>query len=192
MKITQNKKLLGSNIIDCVPQVGKCPLDCLECFFNLHFRDYKLPILPPENEDKIARINSVHDSCTLSKEQLAATRQYKHRFYNTQKPNFDRYQNEPVVFTIPLGSNFAEIQDVIEENIQKIMFIRLLIGERVLTNALTMAELTITQDVLKTLGVSTVATFIRYSKKPNMEHMYHARMNIEHSWWVLRLPHLLG
>ena len=100
MPSEQNPKLAGSNIIDCIPQTGKCPNGCEGCFYNEGFyRPLDEPLLPTVNEvgDRIVRVNSGHDSNLEREKVLAATAQYPHRFYNTNMPMFDF--PAPVVFT---------------------------------------------------------------------------------------------
>lgn len=103
----QNPKLAGTNIIDCIPQTGECPIRCPECFYNggRFFRTLNEPWMPSLEEvgDKIVRVNSGHDSNIERDLVLAATLQYPRKFYNTAVPRFDF--PAPVVFTCNGGRN---------------------------------------------------------------------------------------
>ena len=95
-----NPKLAGSNLIDAVPQTGKCPNGCEECFYNRAFyRPLDTPLLPSDEEaaGKIVRVNSGHDSNLDRDKVIAATSRYPQRFYNTSIANFAF--PAPVVFT---------------------------------------------------------------------------------------------
>jgi len=97
----ENPKLKGSNIIDCIPQAGECPVKCAECFYNggRFYRSLAEPLLPTseEAEGKIVRVNSGHDSNLERAQVLDATAGYTHCFFNTSIPRFDF--PHPVVFT---------------------------------------------------------------------------------------------
>ena len=101
MDKVQNPKLAGSGLIDCIPQTGRCPNNCLECYYNGggFFTDKKTPLVPTLEEvgDKIVRINSGHDSNIQKELVLKVTSKYPKKFYNTSLPNFDF--PGPVVFT---------------------------------------------------------------------------------------------
>ena len=96
-----NPKLVGSNLIDCIPQTGECPVKCAECFYNggRFYRTLAEPLIPTLEEAKrrIVRVNSGHDSNIQRQRVLDATARYPHRFYNTSIPRFDF--PAPVVFT---------------------------------------------------------------------------------------------
>jgi len=98
---TENPKLKGTNIIDCIPQVGECKHQCPECFYNggRFFRTLDEPWMPSLEEvgDKIVRVNSGNDSNSQKELVLEKTEQYRLKFFNTSVPNFDF--PDPVVFT---------------------------------------------------------------------------------------------
>ena len=97
-----NPKLVGSNIVDCIPQTGECPNHCSECFYNggRFFRTLDKPMFPTakECEGKIVRVNSGNDSNNRREMVIAATDCYPHRFFNTAVPRLDF--PAPVVLTI--------------------------------------------------------------------------------------------
>ena len=184
--ITENRKLIDSGIIDCTTQAGQCGLNSPECFFNLSWKEYALPRLPnPDyvNEHKlIVRVNPVHDSNTLTTEQWEQTSDYTHRFYNTRIAKFTRF-DFPIVYTYQQEKG---LYDLLEQHKSKIMFVRLMVEDYHFEQVMKKAELSIIQDVLHQLGIQTVATFMRYSKKPLCEQYYHVRWGIEHTWWMPR------
>ena len=96
-----NPKLEGSNIIDCIPQSGECPLKCQECYYN-GGRFYR-PLTPQiptleEVKGKIVRVNSGHDSNLEFEKVITTTRDYPDKYYNTSIPNL-RF-NAPTMLTI--------------------------------------------------------------------------------------------
>ena len=96
-----NPKLVGSKLIDCIPQTGLCPNACPECFYNggRFYRTLDEPLLPSleQADGRIVRVNSGHDSNLSRDIVLAATADYEHKFYNTSLPEFGF--PAPVVFT---------------------------------------------------------------------------------------------
>lgn len=105
----QNPKLIGTNIVDCIPQTGECRIKCPECFYNggRFFRMLSEPLMPPLDEsiyyEKIVRVNSGHDSNIQRDLVIRETAKYPHKFYNTSILNFDF--PSPVVFTCNGGKN---------------------------------------------------------------------------------------
>jgi hypothetical protein len=96
-----NPKLEGSNLLDCIPQTGQCPNNCLECYYNADgfFRTKDEPLIPTLEDaaGKIIRVNSGHDSNIQKELVLETTARYPKKFFNTSMPNFDF--PAPVVFT---------------------------------------------------------------------------------------------
>lgn len=125
----ENPKQVGSNLIDCKPQTGKCPMNCNQCFYNRPGASY-VPIestnIPfgDEAEGKIVRMNSLHDSNIRRSTVLRAAKRYKHVFFNTSIPNFDF--PGPVVYTAnPAEEQPVEMLFLRDPNAYKLMFIRL-------------------------------------------------------------------
>lgn len=119
----KNPKIEGSGIVECKPQVGKCPNDCNQCYYNRNEEYCKSAIYPLYDTEKIVRVNAGHDSNSQREMVIAITEQYKYKFFNTSIPRFDF--PGPVVFT----ANPQEEQDavflhpsVIPDNL---MFVRL-------------------------------------------------------------------
>lgn len=120
--MTQNPKMIGTNLVDAIPQTGECPLHCEECFYNggKFYRDINEPLIPSieEVKNKIVRVNSGNDS-NLNKEYvIKQTINYPYKFYNTSLPNFDF--PGPVVFTCN-GRNLI----LANEGLENLMAVRI-------------------------------------------------------------------
>jgi len=94
MTTKRNPKQEGSNLFDCKPQSGPCPIGCSQCFYNREgafYVDIHKPHMPDPEEvgDGIVRVNCGHDSNIGRDEVIAATARYPRRFFNTSIPKFD-------------------------------------------------------------------------------------------------------
>jgi len=139
-----NPKLEGANIIDCIPQVGECPNNCLECFYNKRvkakgpltpaltpyyynsegfFRTKDKPLIPSLADvgEKIVRVNSGHDSNIQKDLVLKTTEQYVKKFYCTSLPYFDF--PGPVVFTCN-GRDTDKSFLCVTDNLWNLMMVR--------------------------------------------------------------------
>jgi len=98
-----NPKLIGANIIDCIPIPGKCPNNCNPCFYNEpgFYHDINIPLLPTLEEvgTKIVRVNSGRDSTIDFDQVIELTKIYPKKFYNTSLPGKILDFPSPVVFT---------------------------------------------------------------------------------------------
>ncbi len=89
----RNPKQADSNLFDCIPQVGPCPIGCNQCFYNRPGAFY-VPIDRPhfpaleEVGDGIVRVNCGNDSNNQREHVIASTAQYPRRFFNTSIPKF--------------------------------------------------------------------------------------------------------
>lgn len=98
----RNPKQSDSNLYDCIPQTGPCPIGCNQCFYNRPGAFY-VPIdqthFPTLEEvgDGIVRVNCGNDSNNQREHVVASTAQYPRRFFNTSIPKFDF--PAPVVLT---------------------------------------------------------------------------------------------
>jgi len=129
--IDQNPKMIGTNIIDCIPQTGECPIQCEECFYNSgrFYRTLDTPLIPSleESKGKIVRVNSGHDSNLQFDKVMNATKNYPDKFYNTsiEKMRFEA----PVVLTLNRSTdNYFIRKDDVEGDISEIMFVRVRIN----------------------------------------------------------------
>jgi len=128
----RNPKQEGSNLFDCRPQVGPCPNNCNQCFYNrpnAFYNDINQPSIPSPEEvgDGIVRMNCGHDSNIERDLVIETAKQYKHFFFNTSIPKLDF--PGPVVLT----ANPKEEEHVITpqwlscngQDLSNIMFVRL-------------------------------------------------------------------
>ena len=152
--MTENPKLKGSNIVDCIPQTGNCPLECAECFYNggRFYRTLDKPLMPTLEQayGKIVRVNSGHDSNINRELVIELTDKYKHKFYNTSVPNFKF--PAPVVFTCN-GRKLI----LAKEELENLMFVR------VRTSIFNLEEVDKAVDYyLVKHEIPVVLTFMRY------------------------------
>lgn len=174
----KNKKLEGSNIVECVPQTGRCVLDCPHCFFNTFYDDYDLPIIPNigkvNAKGQIVRVNTVHDSNLYKNVVIDATAKYKHKFYNTSISMINRFPG-PIVLTVNprLGVEFF-INDI-----YNLMFVRVRHGD-----IFTVPAVRKLIDYYLRLSIPIVLTFNRYLNKV-ISNNYEKRKYIKHQWWGL-------
>lgn len=157
-KYIQNPKLVGTNIVDCIPQTGECPNQCSECFYNggRFFRTLDKPWMPNLADviyrGLIVRVNSGHDSNFFKDLVLRKTAKYPRKFYNTSAPNFDF--PAPVVFTCNGGKD-GELKFV--EPTPNLMFVRVRVEAwdlATIKNAI--------GHYLEKYGIPVVLTFMRY------------------------------
>ena len=92
--IKRNPKQEGSQLHDCRPQVGECPNQCNQCFYNrkdAFYNDIDQPSVPcPEDiGDGIVRLNCGHDSNIERELVIETAKMYKNFFFNTSIPNLD-------------------------------------------------------------------------------------------------------
>jgi len=183
-----NPKLEGSNIIDCIPQVGDCPNGCASCYYNAEgfFTDKKTPLIPSLEEvgDKIVRVNSGHDSNIQKELVLESTKQYKKVFYSTSIPRFDF--PGPVVFTV--NGKHTDEAFLLTSNIKNIMMVRF----RTNPWNLDLLKETIDFYTIKR-NIPTTITFMRYQKKEQIpeEHLdkFELKKNILNEYYVLNREH---
>ena len=110
MTYIENPKTKGSGIICAIPQQGRCPMDCDDCFFQsgrsfLEPLDENTPNMPSFRQSigRIVRVNDGNDSSIQKDLVIKSTKMYQHKFYNTSIPNDLRRFYAPVVLTINPG-----------------------------------------------------------------------------------------
>ena len=107
MSYRENPKTKGSGIVCCIPQTGKCPNNCTDCFFNsrsyLEPLDENLPNMPTEWDGRVVRINDGNDSNVDRPTVMQLTAGFPMRFYNTAIPQDLEGFREPVVLTVNPG-----------------------------------------------------------------------------------------
>jgi hypothetical protein len=88
----RNPKQEGTNLFDCVPQCGTCPMGCNQCFFNRPGAFYtEVPSIPTLEEvgDGIVRMNCGNDSNNQRDLVIKTAEQYPKVFFNTSIAKFD-------------------------------------------------------------------------------------------------------
>ena len=110
MAYITNPKMAGSGLLACIPQKGRCPNNCKDCFFQsgrsyLEPLDENLPNMPSIKEAKtrIVRVNDGNDSNNDANLCILATEAYPFKFYNTSKVGSFSKFDAPVVLTINPG-----------------------------------------------------------------------------------------
>lgn len=96
----RNPKQEGTILFDCIPQSGRCQLNCNQCFFNrpgAFYTDTPSVPTPEEVGSGIVRMNCGHDSNIEKQLVVDTAKKYKHAFFNTSIPDLDF--PGPVVFT---------------------------------------------------------------------------------------------
>lgn len=99
----RNPKQVDSNLYDCRPQTGSCPIGCNQCFYNrpgAYYTDISKPNMPDPVKvgNDIVRMNCGHDSNMQRELVIATAGQYKNFFFNTSIANYNF--PGPVVLTI--------------------------------------------------------------------------------------------
>lgn len=107
MTYKENPKTKYSGIKCVIPQKGRCPNNCEDCFFQsgrsfLEPLEENLPNLIPKEEAKgtIIRVNDGNDSNVGFETVIENTKNYKDKFYNTAIPYGLEKFEAPVVLTI--------------------------------------------------------------------------------------------
>jgi hypothetical protein len=180
----QNPKLEGSNVIDCIPQTGKCSNGCVECYYNHDgfFTDKKEPLIPTLEEvgDKIVRVNSGHDSNLLRDLVIETTKQYKKKFYSTSIPRFDF--PGPVVFTC--NGKYTDEASLITCDTKNLMAVRFR------TNMWNLCVLHETISFYNPYVVPVLITFMRYMNLDNIPEEYRSyyeeKKSILNTYYILK------
>ncbi len=129
MATLRNPKQEGSNLWDCIPQKGPCPMNCNQCFYNRPGTFYAgmdpLVPIPEEVGEGIVRMNCGHDSNIEKDLVIETAKKYKKFFFNTSIPKFDF--PGPVVFTAnPKEEEYTYLPSYKDDwNFNNLMFVRL-------------------------------------------------------------------
>ena len=89
----RNPKQEGTPFWDCIPQIGPCPMNCNQCFYNRPGA-YYVPIdkphvpTPEEVGDGIVRMNCGNDSNNQRNLVIETAQKYKRFFFNTSIAKF--------------------------------------------------------------------------------------------------------
>ena len=106
----ENPKMAGSGILPCIPQTGRCPNGCADCFFQsgrsyLEPLEENLPNIPPVKlaRNRVVKMNDGNDSNVQRKLVERVACRFPMHFFNTAIPkDLDKF-DAPVVLTINPG-----------------------------------------------------------------------------------------
>ena len=168
MGYIENPKTKGSGILCCIPQTGRCPKDCKDCFFQggrsyLEPLDENLPNMPSleEAKNRIIRINDGNDSNIDRDNVIARSKVYSHKFYNTSIPHNLAGFDAPVVLTVNGGiltdSGYHRLPKIPEN----LMYVRVRTNMWNLDSVVNPAV-----DYYSGEGVPVVLTFMAYFTQP--------------------------
>ena len=185
MAYIENPKSKGSGIDCAIPQKGRCPTGCDDCFFQsgrsfLEPLEKNLPNLPPNNPHRVIRVNDGNDSNIDRKLVISSTDHYPLRFFNTSIPVLAF--PAPVVLTINPG-NITDTEFHKVEPPKNLMFVRIRANtwniDRVVEPAI---------EYYTTREIPVILTFMAYfNKKVPPEHAdyYIFRTRTTNSYWAI-------
>lgn len=185
-----NPKTAGSGVIACIPQEGKCPTGCKDCFFQsgrgfLEPMDENLPNIPTRMDvgDCVVRMNDGNDSGNDIETVTKVARQFKHVFFNTSMPDVVEKLPGPVVLTVNPGKftdSGAHLYDDVPANL---MFVRV----RVNTWNRTVVDGVV--EYYTERNIPVVLTFMAYDKVPIPEEhreFYVRKTRTKNAYFVLK------
>ena len=189
MPYISNPKTEGSGIICCIPQKGKCPVGCDDCFFQsgksyLEPLDDNLPNMPDAEKYKnyVVRVNDGNDSNNDADRVMEMTKCYPMRFYNTSIPKDLEKFGEPVQLTLNPGKMTDVRWHKLEVIPKNLMFVRFR------TNMWNMGLAREAVEYYTSRKIPVVLTFMRYyNVDVPVEHRcwYHCKKHIMNSYWLL-------
>lgn len=167
MSYKPNPKLAGSGIVACIPQKGRCPHECPDCFFQsgrsyLEPLDENTPNIPSMIHDvghRVVRVNDGNDSNVDREMVLLRTKKFPLRFYNTSYPIDLAGYEMPVVLTANPGRMVDNGFHLLGEIPANLMFVRALVN---------MWNLDIVDEIVSSFtsrNVPVVLTFMAYYQR---------------------------
>lgn len=186
-----NPKLIGSGIIECIPQKGRCPNKCPDCFFQsgrsyLEPLDKNLPHIPSMKMalGRIVRINDGNDSNNERDLVEQVAKRYDDYFFNTSQPYLLNNYSGPVVWTVNPGdstdTDFVRLVHIPNN----VMFVRVRVNAWNIKNVVDKAVHYYTSAM-----VPVVLTFMAYYTTPipkRYEKWYDWKIRNINSYWVLK------
>lgn len=179
----RNPKQIGTNLFDCRPQTGLCPMNCNQCFYNrpgAFYVDINKPNIPTPAEvgDGIVRMNCGHDSNYQRDLVIETAKQYKEVFFNTCVLRFDF--PGPVVWTANPQEEKPCLLPAISMMANRLMFIRL----RVSSNNLAYIKEAVDWFTL-TYQIPIVLTFMAYYEEGAVPNKTDYEWKVRHinSYW---------
>ena len=133
MVYKENPKTKGSGIICAIPQTGRCPNKCEDCFFQsgrsfLEPLEENLPNMPfaVDTLGRVVRVNDGNDSNIDREKVMDDTLVYQMKFYNTTIPRDLEEFGDPFVLTINPGyMTDKEWHKLLEPIPKNLMFVRI-------------------------------------------------------------------
>ena len=203
----ENPKMKGSYMYGCIPQKGKCPNKCDDCFFQsrrsyLEPLDENLPNIPRVHRGKIIRVNDGNDSFFLTENQIQdVIYEYPQCFFNTSIPkDLDKYHTwshglmmeagvmnnhdyHPVVLTV----NPSEMTDASFHKLDPIPKYLMFVRFRVNTWNLALAKECISYYTSREVPV--VLTFMAYFNQMSIHEPFRCdyiwRMRTINPYWAI-------
>ncbi|MFA5572281.1 MAG: hypothetical protein WDA42_04175 [Candidatus Bathyarchaeia archaeon] len=125
----ENPKTKGSGILCCIPQTGRCPNNCKDCFFQsgrsyLEPLDKNLPNMPLALEGYVIRVNDGNDSNVCRDAVIKSTDHMPMRFFNTAIPKDIGGFPAPVVLTVNPADKTDVSAVLLTEIPNNLMFVR--------------------------------------------------------------------
>lgn len=186
-----NPKIKGSGIIECIPQTGRCPVGCDDCFFQsgrsyLEPLDENLPHIPTEEmaKGRVVRMNDGNDSNVQRDlvEEVAQT--YEDYFFNTSIPKDLGSFSGPVVLTVNPGKMTDNDFHKLDKALLNLMFVRVRVNTWNLHTVTEPAVMHYTK-----LGIPVVLTFMAYYTETVPEkhrYKYEWKQRTINSYWVMK------
>lgn len=132
MTYKENPKTKGSGILAAIPQTGRCPNNCEDCFFQsgrsyLEPLDENTPNIPSREQSyrRVVRINDGNDSNVKRKIVENVAGFFDMKFYNTAINDGLEEFDAPVVLTINPGKYTDNHWDKLDPIPKNLMFVRI-------------------------------------------------------------------
>jgi hypothetical protein len=191
MSYIENPKTMGSGIICAIPQKGRCPRDCADCFFQSG-RSYLEPLVEntpnmpslAQVEGRVVRVNDGNDSSVNREHVIAQTDKYKDRFFNTAVAYHLEDFPGPVVLTVNPGKMTDQDFILLADPPKNLMFVRVRVNTW---------NLDVVSEVVEWYAherrIPVVLTFMAYfeASVPEREQVYYEyRRRTLNSYWCIR------
>lgn len=190
MSYIENPKTKGSGIVCCIPQRGRCPNECEDCFFisgrsYLEPLDENTPNMPTLEEvgNRIVRVNDGNDSNNDLSLVIKMTEEYPLKFYNTINMDMLAQVHSPTVLTVNPGNMTDTAWQAVPKPITNI-----LMYVRIRTNTWNVSLVREAVRYYTTLGVPCVLNFMAYWKNTvhiGCQHTYQYRRRTLNKYWAI-------
>ena len=185
-----NPKVKGSGIIECIPQIGVCPNNCEDCFFQsgrsyLEPLDENLPHIPTAEmaKGRVVRINDGNDSNNQRELVEKIASQFADYFFNTSINYKLEEFSAPVVLTLNPGKITDKDFHRLNSIPKNLMFVRYR------TNMWNVHILKEAIDYYTTKKVPVIITFMAYYTQVipiKYRQYYEWKQRTLNSYWCLK------